>query len=1156
MALMSTAREALSRPKPLHLHQHAYPPPYDWHLDPPGAIFTVAFDDEALTLTLVQRTEIPEDEPISWMAFDHAKKNIYGAAMKKWGSYAVKTPSEIVHETSQPLGVDPQANSKETNTRAIFLLPAKQPPMPSTATPSTSTPATATSSSSSTGALETNIQNYEYQPNSGIHGMVFDPTETYLYSADLTANKLWCHRKDPADPDSGKVVLVGSVDAPGEKDHPAGSPCTPPATTYAHAHLHPPPLPLIPPGIPDRWTMYRADVCALTFSGKYMFASSRANSFDLTGYVSAFKLADSGSIERQILLNPTPTSGGHSNAVAPCDWSDEWVAITDDQEGWIEIYRWQDEFLARVARLRIPEPGFGMNAICSELPSKKIADLSAIIQNNGGEVCEPRFDGSIPVEKVTHIVSNTIDFPQYTEAQALMIPIVTYTWIQLSLAKSRLAQIRPFSPDPRMIFSSVVITCAGLPVTDRESIIGATAALGAWTPLIFAAARFDDCFKLGKRIDESPYLLPNAAILDANSNEFVELPSSQHLEGASSARPAHLLPPTQSSAREPLTVFKNKTVMLADDLALTSRLRTIIEEVITASNGDVTTTVDECNMFICQYRDGEDYVRAARLCKDVGNLAWLYHLLTTDQWSSPLRRLLHYPIPKNGIPGFEGFKITLSNYGGEARTYLENLIKASGATYTKTMKAENTHLITARDNSEKCEAAADWGISMVNHLWVEESYAKCAVQPCSNKKYTHFLAYESRGKVLSGRRRRSPRSAQRRRQILDTAQAYAYDQGPAEGVAIGADNVKVWREEAAREAAKPETPAPKKRYVASGKENDESLLSTGGRSAKSKAAATLRLLATDMEQYEKEKKRHSKDGRGPWGGKRAADQLDMAVDEEKDAEKEKEKTKRGKRGAKVTPTAEVESEEEVEADDGKPSKKKRKIDKPYNMTVTITGYSRWVDGVKKEDKDRMKLAELGIRVLPENSACQYLVAPRVLRTIKFLCGLIRGATVISTEFIDHVLTSKEIVDPNDFILVDKEGEKMYNMKLSTSVARARANSGKLLQGVPIYCTPHIRHGAKTYETIARACHAIWKTYDGKHSTIKKTTREEDGGLPPDPVYLLTSSTPAEKELFPKFIKMAEDGNMEPRIVSPDWLLQVCMKQEVKYDKQFAAEGMA
>ena len=37
---------------------------------PPGAIFTVEFDDETLSLRLVKRTEIPHDEPISWMTFD------------------------------------------------------------------------------------------------------------------------------------------------------------------------------------------------------------------------------------------------------------------------------------------------------------------------------------------------------------------------------------------------------------------------------------------------------------------------------------------------------------------------------------------------------------------------------------------------------------------------------------------------------------------------------------------------------------------------------------------------------------------------------------------------------------------------------------------------------------------------------------------------------------------------------------------------------------------------------------------------------------------------------------------------------------------------------------------------------------------------------
>lgn len=37
---------------------------------PPGAIFTVQFDDEKLELTLVKKTDIPHDEPISWMTFD------------------------------------------------------------------------------------------------------------------------------------------------------------------------------------------------------------------------------------------------------------------------------------------------------------------------------------------------------------------------------------------------------------------------------------------------------------------------------------------------------------------------------------------------------------------------------------------------------------------------------------------------------------------------------------------------------------------------------------------------------------------------------------------------------------------------------------------------------------------------------------------------------------------------------------------------------------------------------------------------------------------------------------------------------------------------------------------------------------------------------
>lgn len=43
---------------------------------PPGAIFTVQFDDEKLELKLIKRTEIPADEPISWMTFDVSRAQI------------------------------------------------------------------------------------------------------------------------------------------------------------------------------------------------------------------------------------------------------------------------------------------------------------------------------------------------------------------------------------------------------------------------------------------------------------------------------------------------------------------------------------------------------------------------------------------------------------------------------------------------------------------------------------------------------------------------------------------------------------------------------------------------------------------------------------------------------------------------------------------------------------------------------------------------------------------------------------------------------------------------------------------------------------------------------------------------------------------------
>ncbi|KAI0839852.1 BRCT domain-containing protein [Hypoxylon sp. FL0890] len=837
-----------------------------------------------------------------------------------------------------------------------------------------------------------------------------------------------------------------------------------------------------------------------------------------------------------------------------------------------------------------------------ELTDALIERLTESIVKYGGEVVPIKTDilkEMVSLRRVTHIIANSIDFPQYEEATSMMIPVVKSAWISASLAKGRLAQIRPFTPDPRMIFSEVVLSCADIPPTDQDAIIGATMAMGGMdsenvtklTTHICALSMdhpkcqlavnkklkckivlphwFDDCFKLGKRIDEGPYLLPDPEYLRANPEDAIKVPSSQHLEGATSARPDYLPSPPGDvvGARPTLTVFNGTKVMLSGDLSIRDRLKEIIRGLIESGGGEMVDDVEACDWFICQYRDGPQYIRASQTGKTVGNLSWLYYVITHNEWTSPFRRLLHYPVPRDGITGFRGMKITVSNYGGEARIYLENLIKATGATYTKTMKSENTHLVTARQSGEKCDAARDWSIHAVNHLWIEDSYAKCEKQPESKNRYTHFPARTHLGEIIGqtsfdekilqdlyfpgGPEKLTP-SSKRKRKILDKADENSYSEGPAEGVAIGRQKhkgINVMTDTDAEYAQKTTeafgVPAPAKRrattqfttpakgcQVRTGKENETpSTVSSTSRSAKDKALNRLSVLAPDIALYEKEKKRGLKDGHGLWGGKRAADLID------------RENLNR----SSSSPVAGEEKEAKAEK---RPAKKARPTLPEVNMRVVLTGFQRWVNDKHREDADRKKLRDFGIAVVPDGQPCDYLVAPHLVRTVKFLRNLSKGATIVSSSWIEDCLDKKQLLDPQDYILKDEENEKKFGIKLATSVRRARQNKGKLLWNIPIYCTNNIKNGPAGYQAIAEANGALFMMYGARSgTTIKPTKPEEDEGGP-DPVYLLSNTSPEERKLWTKFEAMATNGNMEPRIVAADWLLDVVMNQEVMFDEKY------
>ncbi|KAI1132908.1 hypothetical protein F5Y10DRAFT_171795 [Nemania abortiva] len=832
------------------------------------------------------------------------------------------------------------------------------------------------------------------------------------------------------------------------------------------------------------------------------------------------------------------------------------------------------------------------------VPSKDLTDsvideLSQSIKKYGGQVRDRKRDGSLPLATITHIVSNTIEFPQYDESTAMMIPVVRSKWISASLAKGKQAQIRPYTPDPRMIFSDVMLSCADIPDTDKDAIIGATMAMGGMysdnvtklTTHICALSVdhpkvqmtmerkhkckivlphwFDDCFRLGKRIDEAPYLLPDPEILRVSPERSIEPQCSPYIDGAISARPDYLQPPESLGRKLHLTVFNEKKVMLSKDLEMRDRLRRIVVDLVTSGGGQMTDSADECDWLVCRYRDTEEYVRASQLGKTVGNMSWLFYLIQHNAWSNPLHRLLHYPEPRNGIPGFKGMKISVSNYGGEARIYLENLIKCSGATFTKTMKADNTHLVTARDNSEKCEAARDWNIDMVNHLWIEESYAKCEMQTLTVSKYTHFPPRTNLGEIIgqtffdekrleavyfpSGPEK-SMAVPVRKRKALDMTDENSAVEKPGSSAIAGRQMRKefnIMRDTDGENVEMADLPPPSERrpsefatpargrHVRSGKENETpSTVTSSSRSAKDKALGRLSVLAPDIALYEKEKKRGLKDGHGPWGGKRAADLI------------EREHLNRRQTSS---PMAGEDKESKLEK---RPAKKAKPTLPEVDVRIILTGFKRWVNDKAKEDADRKKLRDLGIAVVQDGQPCDYLIAPQLVRTVKFLRNLSKGAIVLSSNWVEQCIDTKQVPDPEEYILRDKENEKRFGLKLETSIRRAQKNQGRLLRGIPIYCTVGIKNGIESYQAIAEANDAIFMVYGPKSGTTIKPTNPEDDEGGPEPVYLLTTSTPEEKKLWKRFEDMARKGNMEPRVVASDWLLDVVMKQEVSFDKKY------
>lgn len=181
-------------------------------------------------------------------------------------------------------------------------------------------------------------------------------------------------------------------------------------------------------------------------------------------------------------------------------------------------------------------------------------------------------------------------------------------------------------------------------------------------------------------------------------------------------------------------------------------------------------------------------------------------------------------------------------------------------------------------------------------------------------------------------------------------------------------------------------------------------------------------------------------------------------------------------------------------------------------------------------------------VVADHSSCTHLAAPRIVRTQKFICAVAAAPKIISTKFIEACLAQDQICDPNDFLLQDREHEKMWNFRLADALKRAESNAGKLLQGRSIYCTEDVRGGFDTYKSIVETNGGTCRLYRAR--AVSNPGPRDESPSAAEEVHLMSGTTPGELKLWPKFKVMAEAAGLIPFIVSTDWLLNSALCQTV------------
>ncbi|OLL24568.1 BRCT-containing protein 1 [Neolecta irregularis DAH-3] len=761
-------------------------------------------------------------------------------------------------------------------------------------------------------------------------------------------------------------------------------------------------------------------------------------------------------------------------------------------------------------------------------------EIKQLLEENDAKEIPIVPENRVNLDQCTHIISSHVDFLDFEEAVGRSIFVVTPEWVKISSKKKTIQAATMYSADPKMIFSGLTVSCSEIPPGDRDAIYGGICALGGQfcdnltrsVTYIFALNDksekcqqamsranlnikivlphwFDMCLKLRRRIDPTPYLFPDPPIFNVMENsDKGKAPLSG---GEKYTHPID----TEKPPPKPIQLsFEGKKFFFGGDLKLGNRVIDTLKAVIMNVGGWTVERLEDATIYIGAYRKGEEYASRKNLV--VGNLTWLYWMCANDKWTSPLKYLLHYPLVQGGIPGMQDFVITVTNYTGEARTYLEKLIQACGARYTRNMKPENTHLIAANETGEKYKVAKDWNINIVNHMWLEESYATWSVRALTDTQFTTFPQQSNLMQIINStgidpeclvqfyEEEEETGEETEGQEEGDKIQGSTAPNGSANGSANDSANgsantcTKSNNPTSAVQSIKKKQP----RLSTPISDPQDEKLSTGKRKAASAAQTRLsETIMPDMNAFEKERKR-----------KTMADPPETL-----------------KR---------------------KPIKKRNHEDGGTNKKAKLTlEFNGKGDGIRlmhtgfqdTTGKSIRVLESMGVEIVDEPDECTHLAAPGVLRTEKFLRTFPFVDVLVSTRWIEACVSSKAIIDPIKYPLEDSEGEAKYQCNLEESRSRADKNGATLFKDYTIVATNSIKGG------VAPLC-GIVNANGGKAISVASLKGKGGNFGKTQPVLITTSNE--EQKYKDKFLKAAHKEGKTGAVYGSEWILRSVLRQEI------------